>query len=119
MKRKKEGSDISSGIYKITNKKNEKVYIGSSSNIERRFSEHKQALINNKHHSYKLQSDFNNAHDINSFSFEIIETTDCSKTELFRREQNYIDKFRAYDDGYNCCEYSLNPKYVGFKRTNI
>lgn len=44
---------ISKGIYKITNTKNGKVYIGSSSNIERRFTEHKCELIENKHHSYK------------------------------------------------------------------
>ena len=31
-----------SGIYKITNKENGKVYIGQSNNCERRLSEHRQ-----------------------------------------------------------------------------
>jgi len=37
------------GIYKITNLKNGKVYIGSSKNIKRRLIEHKSRLKNNKH----------------------------------------------------------------------
>ena len=36
--------DIISGIYKITNKINNKSYIGQSNNIYRRFSEHKSPL---------------------------------------------------------------------------
>ena len=57
---------ISSGIYKITNVKNGKIYIGSSSNIERRVTEHKHDLIENKHHSYKMQKDFNVDKNINN-----------------------------------------------------
>ena len=37
---------MSCGIYKITNKINQKIYIGKSIRIERRWSEHK-AEINN------------------------------------------------------------------------
>lgn len=109
---------ISSGIYKITNLKNEKIYIGSSSNIERRFIEHKSDLINNRHHSYKMQNDFNINSNINDFSFEIIEEINGSKQELFRKEQFYIDKYDAFNIGYNCCEYSVNPKYMGKRLTN-
>ena len=36
------GIFISKGIYKITNINNNKVYIGSSSDLERRFSEYKR-----------------------------------------------------------------------------
>ena len=32
------------GIYKITNTKNEKVYIGQSTNIEERWKQHKYSL---------------------------------------------------------------------------
>ena len=35
------------GIYKIENIINNKVYIGSSNNIERRWKEHKRLLNNN------------------------------------------------------------------------
>lgn len=47
------------GVYKIINTTNNKMYIGQSINIERRWEEHKEELKNNKHHSYKLQSDYN------------------------------------------------------------
>jgi group I intron endonuclease len=47
------------GIYKITNIINSKVYIGESLDIIRRWEEHKVALNNNEHHSYKLQADWN------------------------------------------------------------
>jgi len=36
------------GIYEIKNKINNKVYIGSSNDIERRFNEHKMKLNNKK-----------------------------------------------------------------------
>ena len=92
--------------------KNGKVYIGSSLNVERRFAEHKNDLFNNRHHSYKMQNDFNITKNISEFNFEIIEEIIGSKQELFRKEQFYIDKYDAYNAGYNCCEYSVNPKYL-------
>lgn len=113
------GIYISKGIYKITNINNNKVYIGSSSNIERRFSEHKRDLKENKHHSYKMQNDFNLSKNIEDFVFEVIENANSSKVDLFRKEQFYIDKYDAYNSGYNCCEYSVNPKYAGNRITNI
>lgn len=48
------------GIYKISNKDNGKVYIGKSKNIMQRWSAHERALQANNHHSTKLQMDFNN-----------------------------------------------------------
>ena len=47
------------GIYKITNKINNKMYIGSSKNITGRWNYHIDDLFENKHHSYKLQKEFN------------------------------------------------------------
>lgn len=115
---KKEVTKISKGIYKITNTKTGKVYVGSSSNIEKRFFEHKRDLENNRHHSYKMQKDFNIKKNIGDFIFEIVEELNGTKQELFRKEQYYIDKYDAYNSGYNCCEYSVNPKYAGNRMTN-
>ena len=47
------------GIYKITNIINNKIYIGSSSNISLRWNQHIEKLIYNLHENYKLQNDFN------------------------------------------------------------
>ena len=79
---------VISGIYKITCKSNGRFYIGSSCNINKRLSDHKNKLRKNKHHNPKLQNSFNKYKEVD-FLFEIIET--CSKEELLKREQYYIN----------------------------
>lgn len=76
------------GIYKITNIVNNKFYIGSSTNIYKRFHGHKSKLINNVHSNPKLQSSFNK-HGINNFKFEIIAI--CPKEYCIKLEQWFID----------------------------
>lgn len=46
------------GVYKIENFKNGRAYIGSSSDVEKRWQQHKKLLRQKKHHSYKLQEDW-------------------------------------------------------------
>lgn len=90
-----------SGIYKIENKVNNKVYIGSSKNINTRWGQHKNMLNNNKHHSIKLQRAWNKYGEAN-FIFEVIEECDIEK--LLYLEQFYIDKYKSYYEGYNSKE---------------
>jgi group I intron endonuclease len=91
---------MKSGIYKITNLKNGKFYIGSTKDIERRWWEHKNDLVKNKHKNSKLQHawDF---YGKNNFEFVILENV--IESELFQREQFYLDTFKPYmrDIGYN------------------
>jgi group I intron endonuclease len=47
------------GVYQIKNLINGKMYIGSSINVLNRWSRHKTELINEKHHSIKLQRSVN------------------------------------------------------------
>lgn len=62
-----------SGIYIITNKINEKVYIGESLDIYRRWhEEHIPQLRKKRHYNRKLQNDFNKYGEEN-FCFEILE----------------------------------------------
>ena len=94
------------GIYKIENKVNRKVYIGESLDIEVRWIKHIEDLNNNKHHSYKLQSDWNKYGD-NNFEFTIIAVLDdrikklVDRHLLFLYENRYINKFNSIEDGYN------------------
>lgn len=87
------------GIYKISNKDNGKVYIGKSKDIMQRWSAHERALQANNHHSPKLQMDFNNYGGIEAFEFSIIEI--CAASELNDKEKYYINKFDSINNGYN------------------
>lgn len=83
-----------SGIYCIKNKINGKLYIGSSSNIHKRFISHKHGLRKNKHHNKPLQHSFNK-HGIDIFDFIVLEYCDVEK--LKEKEQLLLDKY--FDTG--------------------
>lgn len=95
------------GIYKITNLINGKVYIGQSTNIERRWKDHKR-MFNYKDdgslkYNYPLYCAFRKYGEKN-FKFEIIE--ECSEEELNEKEILYIKKHNSYvrwknSNGYN------------------
>ena len=89
---------IKTGIYKIKNLINNKVYIGSAVNIDRRWSLHQYHLSKNIHHSKKLQNSVNK-NGIDNFIFEIIE--ECESGILIEREQYWIDFLNSYNNGYN------------------
>lgn len=97
-----------SGIYKILNIIDNKIYIGSAINFRTRFNDHKKLLRKNKHHSKYLQNAWNLYKEEN-FQFQIIE--ECSKELLIEREQYYLDIFRPFADekiGYNICHNAGN-----------
>lgn len=88
------------GIYKFTNLKNSKVYIGQSINIEVRKKAHLKAAFNPNHINYYCQ--FYKAlreYGIENFSFEILE--ECSKEELNEKEKKWIAYYNSYENGYN------------------
>jgi len=78
-----------SGIYKIVNKINNNLYIGSSKRLKRRWYIHKGQLRKNKHHSIYLQRAWNKYGE-QAFEFIIIEETE----NLFEREQHWIDTLK-------------------------
>ena len=106
---------MESGIYKIVNTQNGKLYIGSAININRRWNEHKSELRGNKHHSPRLQNSYNKYGEEN-FIFEIIEEIE-DKEKLIEREQYWLDYYKSYDKkrGFNIC---LNARScLGVERT--
>lgn len=86
------------GIYKIINNLNNKVYVGSAIDIDTRWCKHKKMLHESTHHSKKLQNSYNK-YGINNFTYEIIEL--CEKHFLLEREQYWIESFDSYKNGYN------------------
>ena len=95
--------DCESGIYKILNLANGKIYVGSAFNLKKRESEHFHTLRNGTHHNYHLQKSFNKYGEKN-FEFNIIEQI-FDKSLILQREQYWIDFYKCYDAkiGYNIC----------------
>jgi group I intron endonuclease len=87
-------------IYEILCLVNNKKYIGSSKNIERRFYKHKLLLNKNKHTNLFLQNSWNK-HGEDNFKFSIIEI--CKIEDLINKECFYINKFNTFDKkfGFN------------------
>ena len=78
-------------IYKITNLKNNKIYIGSTIKFEDRKSCHINQLRENKHHSAKLQASWNKYGGEN-FIFEILE--EIENHLLIGKEQFLLDNLK-------------------------
>lgn len=92
--------EIITGIYSIKNIVNNKLYIGSSIDIYKRWAYHKRELKNGIHHSRHLQHSFDKYGEDN-FVFDIVEK--CDKEVLLEKEQYWIDYYKSYDraKGYN------------------
>lgn len=88
-------------IYKITNKINGKSYVGLTiQNVETRYRQHLHLLENNKHHSAKLQNDFNIYGKENFlFNFNLYEVNGIE--ELAELEKEAIENSQSYINGYN------------------
>ena len=89
------------GIYKILNTQNNKIYVGSSKNIQNRIKEHISLLKNGNHRNEELQKEYN-AQSADDFKFIIIEQIE-DKELLFEREAHWIIELESTnpDKGYN------------------
>ena len=87
-----------SGIYRIKNLQNGKIYIGKSKNIKRRWIAHKSALKCGNHFNSHLQSAWDKYGNPN-FIFEVIETCDIELLGI--KETYYINFYNTITLGYN------------------
>lgn len=104
------------GIYKIVNTFNNKVYIGSSVDIESRHQEHKRDLRNGKHHNYLLQRDWDKYGE-ESFEFVTISTHD-TKCKLSVLEFETIEKYKKHHTIYNISNPLEEPSRRNDRRVN-
>lgn len=94
------------GIYKITNMKNDKVYIGQAVDIYKRWYEHCKAGLGidtpqgNKLYAAMLEDGLEN------FTFELLE--ECPREELNRKEAYYISLYNSVQYGYNSTKGNIN-----------
>lgn len=86
------------GVYKITNTDTGGFYIGSSSDVVKRWRDHKQPNVWNRHTHNKMYQYMKNV-SFRVFTFEVLEQ--CSKEVLKEREQYYIEMLKpTYNTNY-------------------
>lgn len=85
---------MTSGIYKIENKKTGQIYIGQSKNIERRF----------RHHCRVPMIDLAIANEgVENFHFDILEEVD--EEYLLEREKYWIKGYGVAENPYHYNQY--------------
>jgi group I intron endonuclease len=104
------------GIYKITNTKNGKSYIGQAVKLLSRYWKHLSTLRLQKHKNPHLQAAVN-IDGIDNFTFEVLEVLPLNKVLLTKREQYWIDYYNTCDNqfGYNMA--SASDGHLGMKRS--
>lgn len=109
---------MTQGIYQIRNIINNKKYIGSSNNIEKRFYSHLWLLKRNEHHSIHLQRAWNK--NPNNFVYEVVEIIN-SRKNLITKEQHFIDLYQTANPlyGYNICLKANSPEGKKCRRQTI
>lgn len=83
---------MQSGIYRIRNAANSKVYVGSAVNLAARWRQHLSLLRRGLHHSVKLQRAWNKYGE-SAFDFTVLEYAP-GDSQLVKVEQRWIDQVR-------------------------
>lgn len=97
-------------IYKIENTINNKVYIGSTCDFNRRYKTHFNHLRLNKHCNIHLQRSYN-IYGVRYFVMSIIEDNIPSNI-ITSKEDYYIQKYDSYKNGYNGSQFSSFRDYT-------
>ena len=121
------------GVYVIRNRITGKKYVGESLDIKRRWREHKAELAKGKHHSKRLQKDYNRYGKL-AFSYKVLErfwftkgaNRDKLKFALLLREGYYMDVLDSdldYNEEHSIADLKKiadtgrgNPKFAKYKR---
>ena len=88
-----------SGVYSIRCKKNGRIYIGESENIEIRWCQHKMDLKYHKHYNKLLQEDYDK-YGADAFVWNVLSEYKNEK-ERKDAEHNYIHALGTIKHGYN------------------
>lgn len=98
------------GVYLIHNKVNNKNYVGSTTNLDRRIKNHKQHLEKGCHNNRKIQKDYDE-YGPDSFEFKILEK-DIEEELLtaYEKYHMYMTDAIVMYKGYNEKMPTLNHK---------
>jgi group I intron endonuclease len=112
---------MNSGIYKISNVVNGKIYIGATKDFRIRWNVHKSDLALGTHCNNHLQHSYNK-HGLSNFKFDIL--LRCDLTDLVQIEQYFLDfyqpeynilKVAGFSTGYKHTEESKKKISIGHK----
>ena len=92
------GAGTHTGVYKLTNLTNQKIYVGQAVDIGERFKQHTKCGLGIDTPSNMLYAAMMKD-GVENFTFEVLE--ECGRGELNDREKYYIDFYRAQEYGYN------------------
>lgn len=95
------------GIYILRNLATNRIYVGSSKEMQRRWGHHLRALRRGAHKNGKLQNSFNK-HGEAAWRFESLLV--CAESDLQFYEQLVIDGWGTVENGYNLSRYADAPK---------
>lgn len=102
------------GVYFIINSVNGHLYVGSSMNLKRRFRDHKNDLLGNRHHNQHLQHAFNK-YGLENFCFKVIYYLEDGDN-LIEQEQRWLDSLMEEKEYiYNIC--SIAGSCFGIKHS--
>lgn len=87
------------GIYKITNDKTKKAYIGRSTSVRKRLTDHIKSAVGISTIADQKVHEAMREEGLWNFTFELIQ--ECPKDKLSEREKFYIEYFSTEKYGYN------------------
>lgn len=94
------------GIYKIESIiRPKKIYIGSAKDIKKRWREHRNLLLTNKHENKRLQNHYNK-YGNDDFKYSVLIECEPDTKMLLDKEQFFID---AYNPFFNICKKAACP----------
>lgn len=90
-------------VYKIRNKINNKIYVGQTYFLKRRFKEHQNNKYHNPHFRYAM-----NYYGSDNFEYSILHKIVCENKQMLKRILNHLERFWIFayqsyipEKGYN------------------
>ena len=109
------------GIYKITTLHNNKYYIGSSIDIEKRWRDHLSKMRMQKHANARLQNVYNKYGESDFAFIVLLEMPDASNIEIRQKEQEFLDKIfqEDKDNIYNLARDANGGNSTSFSKKSL
>lgn len=92
------------GIYMIYCVPTGRLYVGSAVSIRKRWRNHREDLVNHRHHNARLQNAWDK-YGQGAFEFRVLHL--CSRNKLLELEQEYIDAYSASKRGIG---FNIHPR---------